>query len=105
MLDTIEEVSAHLIDHAPDDLFAVLIERACDLLNVDHAAIWEIERSAPNALVRRAATAAIPPRYSVPLDGSLIGRAVQTRQPIASLDLQADPRVLRPELVQRMQLV
>jgi len=105
LLDTIEEVSAHLIDHAPDDLFAVLIERACDLLNVDHAAIWEIERSAPDALVRRAATDAIPQRYSVPLEGSLLGRAVSTRQPVSSVDLTADPRVVRPELVQRMQLV
>ena len=26
LLDTIEEVSAHLIDHAPDELFAVLID-------------------------------------------------------------------------------
>ncbi len=107
LLDTIEEVSAHLIDHAPDDLFAVLIERACDLLNVDHAAIWEIERSAPNALVRRAATAAIPPRYSVPLDQRPDQHArSQAHRPLPSLDLQAgDPRVLRPELVQRMQLV
>ena len=47
LLDTIEEVSAHLIDHAPDELFAVLIERACDLLNVDQAALWEIDRAAP----------------------------------------------------------
>ena len=105
LLDTIEEVSAHLIDHAPDELFAVLIERACDLLNVDHAAIWEIERSTPDTLMRRAATEAIPPRYSVPLDGSLLGTAVSTRQPVSSLDLITDPRVVRPELVQRMQLV
>ena len=35
----------------------------------------------PFALPAAEKTAAIPPRYSVPLDGSLIGRAVQARQP------------------------
>ncbi|HZY40937.1 MAG TPA: GAF domain-containing sensor histidine kinase, partial [Anaerolineae bacterium] len=105
LLDTIEEVSAHLIDHAPDELFAVLIERACDLLNVDHGVIWEIDHAVPHTLIRRAATAGIPPRYSVPLEGSLLGTAVSTRQPVSSIDLVTDPRVVRPELVQRMQLV
>jgi glucose/arabinose dehydrogenase len=45
LLNTIEEVTAHLVGHSPDEVFALLIDRVCDLLNVEHAAIWEIERA------------------------------------------------------------
>jgi len=105
LLDTIEEVTAHLIVHTPDELFTLLIERARDLLNVDHSALWQIDPNEPHALVVRTSTGAIPPGYQVPIQGSLLGTALMTRQPVTSLELLHDERVVRPELVRQMGLV
>ena len=105
LLNTIEEVTAHLVGHSPDEVFALLIDRVCDLLNVEHAAIWEIETRDPGMLALRASTRSIPPPYPVAVHGSLLGSAMQLREPVKSLDLIADPRVQRPELVQKLGLV
>lgn len=105
LLDTIEEVTAHLIVHTPDELFTLLIERARDLLNVDHSALWQIDPNEPHALVVRTSTGAIPAGYHVPIQGSLLGTALMTRQPVTSLELLHDERVVRPDLVRQMGLV
>ena len=47
LLDTIQEITGQLILRSPDDLFALIIDRACDLLNVPHGAIWVIDRAQP----------------------------------------------------------
>ncbi len=104
LLSTIEDVTAHLVGHTADEVFALLINRACDLLNTPHAAIWELDPRDPKQLALRAATAAFPSPYPVPLYGSLLGSAMQMREPAKSIDLIADPRVQRPELVQRLSL-
>jgi GAF domain-containing protein len=103
--NTIEEVTAHLVGHSPAEVFALLIDRVCDLLNVEHAAIWEIDARDSRMLALRASTPSIPQPYPVPVHGSLLGSAMQLRDPTKSLDLIADPRVQRPELVQRLGLV
>ena len=104
LLSTIEDVTAHLVGHTADEVFALLIIRACDLLNAPHAAIWELDPRDPKTLVLRRATNAFPPSYPVPLYGSLLGSVMQTREPTQTIDLIADPRVQRPELVQRLSL-
>ncbi len=102
LLDAIEEVTGQLVAQPPDALFMRLIERACDLLNVPHAAVWELGRDETPSLVLRASNGDFPPRYQVPLAGSLLGEAVLTRRPVLSPDLNADPRLQRHELVQKM---
>ncbi|MBI4771263.1 MAG: GAF domain-containing protein, partial [Chloroflexi bacterium] len=103
LLDAIEEVTAQLVARSPDELFALLIERACDLLNVPHGAVWEVERGeGGQSLTLRAANGNFPSRYRVPLKGSLLGLAVLTRRPVVSPDLSSDPRMTRRELVQQM---
>ncbi len=104
LLSTIEDVTAHLVGHTADEVFALLINRACDLLNTPHAAIWELDPRDLKMLALRAATEAFPTPYPVPLYGSLLGSAMQMREPAKSIDLIADPRVQRPELVQRLSL-
>ena len=47
-------------------------------------------------LALRSATPSIPQPYPVPVHGSLLGSAMQLREPTKSLDLIADPRVQRP---------
>jgi signal transduction histidine kinase/putative methionine-R-sulfoxide reductase with GAF domain len=102
LLDAIEEVTGHLTDYSADELFALLIERACDLINADHGALWELEG---DALRLRTSSGAIPPRYRVPLTGSFLGAVAAGGRPAISLDLRLDDRVLHPDLVLRMGLV
>ena len=104
LLNAIEEVTAQLVGHTPDEVFALLIARACDLLNTPHAAIWELDPRDPKMLAVRVATDAFPQPYLVPVYGSLIGSVMLTREPAKSLDLIADPRVQRPELVHQLGL-
>ena len=102
LLDAIEEVTSQLVAQSPDALFSLLIEHACDLLNVPHAAVWEMETNDTPSLILRASNGGFPPRYQVPLSGSLLGEAVLTCRPVFSPDLNSDPRILRRELVQKM---
>jgi signal transduction histidine kinase len=88
--------------HAPDEMFALLLERACDLLNTSQAAIWEVDRAEPEHLVLCAAFGEMPAGYRVPVQGSLLGRAVFTRQPVVSARLEDDARLSRRDLAQRM---
>ena len=104
LLNAIEEVTAQLVGHTPDEVFELLIARACDLLNTPHAAIWDLDPRDPKLLAVRVATAAFPQPYLVPIYGSLIGSVMLTRVPAKSLDLIADPRVQRPELVHQLGL-
>lgn len=105
LLNTIEEVTSHLVGHSPEEVFALLIDRVSDLLNVEHAAIWELDPREARMLALRASTRTIPPPYPVPLYGSLLGSAMFAREPAKSMDLVADPRVQRPELVLRLGLM
>jgi len=102
LLDAIEEVTARMAGYAADEVFALLLERACDLLNTTQAAIWEIDRGEAGALVLRTAYGAMPTGYRVPVTGSLLGQAVIARQPVVSTDLDHDERLGRRDLAQRM---
>jgi GAF domain-containing protein len=102
LLDAIEEVTARMAGHAPDEVFALLLERACELLNTSQAAIWEIDAADPASLVLRAAFGEMPSGYRVPLDSSLLGQAALTRQPVVSADLDHDARLGRRALAQQM---
>jgi len=102
LLEAIEEASAQLVVRSPDELFSLLIERACDLLNASHGAVWEMDWSEPQALTLRAATGDLPRRYQVSAEGSLLGLAVLTGRPVFSADLHSDPRLTYHELVRRM---
>lgn len=102
LLDTIEEVTERMVGHPPDAVFALVLERACDLLNLAHAAVWELESSEADSLRLRAFHGNFPPGYRVPVVGSLLGRAVLTRQPVVSIDLAGDPRLGRRDLAHRM---
>lgn len=122
LLDAIEEVTGHLTSYSADELYALLIDRACDLINTDHGAIWEVDApataeaapatgetgtayAAASVLRLRASSGAIPPHYRVPVTGSFLGTIVSTGRPAISLDLRLDDRVLHPDLVLRMGLV
>ncbi len=102
LLDTIEDVTERIIGHTPDEVFALLLERACDLLNAPQSAIWRLDFDEPRSLVLRAHRGDFPPGYRVPVSGSLLGTAVLTRQPVICTDMTSDPRVGRRDLARRM---
>ncbi|MCC7359445.1 MAG: GAF domain-containing protein [Anaerolineales bacterium] len=102
LLDTIEEVTDRMVGHPPDVVFGLVLDRICDLLNLAHAAVWELESADGDMLRLRACHGDFPPGYRVPVVGSLLGRAVLTRQPVVSLDLAGDPRLGRRHLAHRM---
>jgi GAF domain-containing protein len=102
LLDTIEDVTERIIGHTPDEVFALLLERAGDLLNAPQSAIWQLENDEPRHLVLRAHRGDFPPGYRVPVLGSLLGTAVLTRLPVLCTDIATDPRVGRRDLIHRM---
>ncbi len=102
LLDTIEEVTERIIGYPPDEVFALLLERACDLLNAPQSAVWQLAVDEPRSLVLRAYRGDFPPGYRVPVSGSLVGTAVLTRLPVICTDIAADPRMTRRDLARRM---
>lgn len=102
LLDSIEEVTERLALQSPDVVFALLLERACDLLNAPHAAIWALAQGEEKTLVLRAYHGDFPSGYRVPVAGSLLGTAVLTRRPVVCADLASDPRLERRDLARRM---
>ena len=103
LLDTIEDVTEHIIGHTPDEVFDLLLERACDLLNAPQSAIWQLDYDEPRSLELRAHRGDFPAGYSVPVSGSLLGTAVLTRLPVVCTDMATDPRVGRRDLARRME--
>jgi GAF domain-containing protein len=102
LLDTIEDVTEHIVGHSPDEVFALLLDRACDLLNTPQAAVWELDPGDPGTLVLRANHGDFPPGYRVPVSGSLLGTAVLTRLPVVCTDIATDARLGRRDLAQAM---
>jgi GAF domain-containing protein len=102
LLDALEDVSNRMLNTPLDDLLAFIIERACDLINAPHGAVWVLSADPPDTLVVRAATAGHAIGETLPLHGSMIGTSLLDRQPLTSPDVSTDPRFLRRELARRM---
>ncbi|MBL8058160.1 MAG: GAF domain-containing protein [Anaerolineales bacterium] len=99
LLAALEAITGQLISRSPTELLGLLIQEACDLLNVPHSVVWEAVPDAPGWLRARAANAAVPAEYRVAVDGSLLGEAIRTGRPAYSADLRTDPRIRNRKLV------
>lgn len=95
LLDALQEVTRRLLTQPPDQVFAHLVELACDLLNAAASAIWVLEGE---HLILRAASTGHVRGDRLPLHGSLIGQAILARGPVTSEDVRSDPRFRRPDL-------
>lgn len=102
VLDAMVDVTGQLVMRSPQELFGLILEYACDLLNVPHGAVWEWDRKDSDSLTLRAATGGFPPRYRVPVEGSLLGETVLHRRPATSVNMLRDPRIQRRELMHKM---
>lgn len=100
LLDVLREVAALLLVEPCQDVLARLVEAACDLLNGAASAVWSLQGA---ELVLEAASTGHRRGERLPLQGSLAGEAVLTREPVRTDDLRTDPRFHRPDLAQAQQ--
>ena len=105
LLLAIVEITDELARRSPSQLLDLLIERACDLLNVAHAAVWEVDRATADMLVLRSANFDSFSQYRVPIRGSLLGEALKTRKPIYTADMSTDPLITRRRLSTQLRWV
>lgn len=85
LLDALQEIVSVLLTAPIDTLFELIIERACDLINVSAGAIWTL--SEPETLVLRRSNDGRDPGRRLPLKDSIAGQAIRFRQPIAIDDV------------------
>ncbi len=98
LLDAMQEIVEQLLVRSREELFDLVIRRACDLINVPIGAIWTLAEDDPNTLVLRKATGGHRRGDVLPVHGSLTGRAVSERQPITCPDVRYDPSFRYVEL-------
>ncbi|MBP7692004.1 MAG: GAF domain-containing protein [Anaerolineales bacterium] len=102
LLAALEQITGQLARRSPTELLGLLIERACELLDVPHCVVWEPDPDEPGWLRLRAANFDYPGGYQVAIQASLLGEALRTHRPVYSADLRTDPRIQRRQLVQQM---
>jgi GAF domain-containing protein len=105
LLETIEDVSSRLLSQRLPDLLALIVERACDLINAPHGAVWTLSPDRGDTLVLQAGTPGHPIGETLPVGDSLIGLAMQSRKPLISPDVREDSRFLRRDLARQMSWV
>lgn len=89
LLDILQEIVAVLLNVPIDDLFELIIDRACELLNMSAGAIWTL--SEPDTLVLRRSNDGRRSGRQLPLKGSLSGQAIQFRQLITIDNVRLNP--------------
>jgi signal transduction histidine kinase len=89
LLDVILEIVEVLLTADENQLFELIIDKACDLINVSAGSIWTI--SEPDTLVLRQSTKDDRHGDRLPLAGSLTSQAIRLRRPIAVDDVRTHP--------------
>ena len=95
LLDTLEEISALLPRLSPQMIHQTLVERACDLLNVPHGAIWLLEK---DQLVWQAGAGPDLHGMRLPVDLTLAGDAVREARPVTMLVVSEELQRSFPDL-------
>lgn len=96
LLDALQEIVSVLLTSRADDLFDLVIERACTLVDACAGAIWILTEE--DRLVLRRSNDGRQPGEQVPLHGSLAGQAIQVRQPIVVDEMRSHPNPRVKEL-------
>jgi len=90
LLDALQEVAQLVLSQPCQEVLDHLCAAANDLLNVSSSAVWLLEN---NGLTLAASNGVQRPGNRIPLQGSLIGRAVLLKRTVAINDLSPDPDV------------
>jgi len=96
LLDAMQEIVQMLLTAPVDDLLNLIIERACELINVSAGYIWLV--AGADTLVLRQSTETERQDDTLPLSQSFTGQAIKLRQPIAIDDVRTHPDFLNTEL-------
>lgn len=95
LLDALQEIIAELSLRTAQQAHQLLVERACDLLNVPVGLIWLVQK---DQLALAASTLAGLRGELIPLEGGSTGQAVTSRSPVALLDAANDAQFTSPAL-------
>lgn len=96
LLDVLQEIIEALLGLDVDDLLKLIIDRACDLINVPVGSIWLL--SGADSLVLRQSSGSNRRSSQLSLAHSLTGQAVRLRQPLAIDDVRTHPDFLDKQL-------
>ena len=96
LLDAMQEVVEVLLTAPVDDLLKLIIERACELINVSAGYIWTLVNA--DTLVLRQATAGQRLGEELPINHSFTGRAIRLGQPLTIDDVRTHSDFLKRDL-------
>ncbi len=99
LLDAMQEIVQVLLTAQYDDLLRLIIDRACELINVSAGSIWIVAE--PDTLVMRQSTEADRIGERISLKTSFTGEAVRLRQPVTIDDIRLHSRFMRPDLARK----
>ena len=89
LLDALQEIFKVLLTAQPLDLFQLILDCACDLINVPAGSVWLLEGE---TLVVQLSTAGYQTGDTLPLAGSLTEQAIRVQHPMSVDNLRLDPR-------------
>ncbi len=95
LLDALQETAQKILSQPCQQVLAHLAEVACNLLNASASALWLLKES---DLALAASSGGYVHSDRVPLEGSLTGQAVLTREAVVADDVRGDPRFHRRDL-------
>ncbi|MDQ7030166.1 MAG: GAF domain-containing protein [Ardenticatenia bacterium] len=96
LLDTMAELTEATLTHSREELFDLIIRRACELINAPLGAIWRlVEEEGEPVLVLQAASGGHHRGDRLPVASSLTGQAILRGTPITVDDVQREPLPLR----------
>lgn len=96
LLDALQEIIEALLAVDIDELLKLIVDRACELINVPVGSIWLL--SGADSLVLRQSTSGYRRSNQLSLDHSLTGQAVRLRQPLTIDDVRTHPDFLDKQL-------
>lgn len=95
LLDALQEVAKLLLTLPYQQVLEHLARLACDLVNAADTAIWLVEG---DSLVLQAASRDLIHDKRIPVNASLIGKAILSRKPVVSNSVRSDPSFYRRDL-------
>ncbi len=95
LLDALQEVARLIISQPCQSVLNHLTALACDLLNASVSALWLRQ---DQALVLESSCGGYVHGESIPLEGSLTGQAVLSKEAVVADDVRTDLRFHRPDL-------